>query len=237
MGGHSHFHNIKHKKAANDSKKSKILAKISKEIKVAIKNSSKDPNENSKLRIALEKARLNNVPKDNIERILNSSSKDDKQLFEITYEGYGPNGVALIVDCLTDNVNRTAAEVRSTFSKSGGNLGIPGSVSYMFDTIGVLAFEDKYLSLEQAELIALENDSLDIKVEDNVILIETDRKKMIAMKEILTSAGVEEFLEASILKVPSTKIELNEQQFESLEKMISILEDLDDVNSVFHNAE
>lgn len=236
MAGHSHFANIKHKKAANDAKKAKLLGKISKEIQVALKEGSNNPEQNSKLRLALEKARANNIPKDNIDRILNKDSKDAKQLFEINYEGYGPGGTAIFIECLSDNVNRISAEVRSTLSKHGGNLGVSGSVGYLFDVLGVLVIDDSLISFQKAEELSIEADAIDILKEEGIIIIKTDRKHLVSTKELFEKNGVKEFLKSEITRIPNQEVSISKDKQEQLEKLIDALEDLDDVKDVYTNA-
>ncbi len=236
MAGHSKWANIKHKKGAQDAKRGKIFQKITKEMQIAIKEGGPDPDMNPKLRMVIEKAKAANMPNDNIERNLSKANKDTSDWQEITYEGYGPGGVAVLVNCLTDNINRTAASVKSDFTKGNGNLGTNGSVSYLFETKGMLVLDGEKYDADEVMMLALETDVLDIKDEDGVIVIETEPAKFIEVKEFLESNDITEFLTSEVSKVASSVIELDDDTQDKLDRLIERLEDNDDVSDVFTNA-
>ncbi len=237
MAGHSKWANIKHKKGAQDAKRGKIFQKLSKEIMIAVKEGGNNPETNSRLRLSIEKAKSANMPSDNIKRILTKSDKDNSSWKEITYEGYGPGGVAVLVNCLTDNINRTSASVKSNFTKGGGNLGTNGSVSYLFEAKGIIALDSLLYSFDDIMEIVLEADILDIKEDGDVIIIETLPNKLISTKELLESKNINEFLSSEVSKISSSTIEVDEKIAEKLEKLIEILEDNDDVQEVYTNVE
>ena len=236
MAGHSKWANIKHKKGAQDAKRSKIFQKLTKEIMIAMADGSNNPDENAKLRLAIEKAKSENMPNDNIKRILEKADKDTSSWQEITYEGYGPGGVAILVECLTDNINRIAASVKSNFTKGNGNLGTNGSVSYLFETKGVIVLDSSLYSADNVMEIALEANILDMKEDDGVIVIETTPSDLIKTKELLESKGINEFLSSEVSKIAKSKINLDEATKEKLDRLIDLLEDNDDVQNVHHNA-
>ncbi len=236
MAGHSKWANIKHKKGAQDAKRGKVFQKITKEMQIAIKEGGADPEMNPKLRMVIEKAKSANMPNDNIARTLSKADKDTSNWQELTYEGYGPGGVAVLVNCLTDNVNRTAASVKSDFTKGNGNLGTNGSVSYLFETKGVLVLDGEKYDEEEVTMIALETEVLDIRGEEGVIVIETEPSKFIEVKEFLESNDISEFLTSEVTRVASSTIELDDSTQEKLDRLIDKLEDNDDVQDVYTNA-
>lgn len=237
MSGHSKFANIKHKKAKNDAKKGKIFTKIGREITVAVKNGGADPLINTRLQDIINKAKSNNMPNDTIERNIKRASGDagNVEYENITYEGYGPNGVAVIVECLTENKNRTAANVRHAFSKFGGNLGTTGCVSFMFDKKGQIIIE-KADELDEDELMmmALEAGADDFVVEEEGFEVVTSPESFSEVYKVLTEAGIEAVL-AEIKQIPQTSTELSEEDAKSMEKMLDQLEEDDDVQDVYHN--
>ena len=240
MSGHSKWSTIKNKKAKNDGARAKIFTKIGRELIVAIKEGgSADPNVNSKLKDCIAKAKANNVPNDNIERIIKKAASDgDQSKYEsITYEGYGPGGIAVIVEALTDNRNRTAGEVRHYFDKFGGNLGTQGCVSFMFERKGVLITESEDLDEDTVMEDALENGASDFKVEDGVFEIYTEPEDFSTVNDALTAKGYT-FIEAEIEMVPGnyTKLE-DEEQITKMQRLLDNLEDNDDVQNVWHNWE
>ncbi len=237
MAGHSKWANIKHKKAAQDAKRSKAFMKFSKDILIAIKEGGPDPEKNARLRTAIQTAKAGNMPNDNIKRLLEKANKDNSDWQEITYEGYGPGGVAVLVECVTDNVNRTAAHIKAAFSKGGGNLGTSGSVSYMFQTKGVIVLDQDTSDSDKVMEIALMAEATDIKDEDGVIIIETEPSKLLETKTSFEQEGINNFLTAEVSKVPDIKVSLSEEQNEKLQRMIELLEDSDDVNDVHTNVE
>lgn len=236
MAGHSKWANIKHKKNAQDAKKGKVFQKITKEIQIAVKEGGSNPDTNSKLRMVIEKAKTVNMPNENINRILSKVDKNTSNWQEITYEGYGPGGVAILVNCLTDNINRTAAIMKSHFNKSGGNLGTSGSVSYLFETKGVLVLDGDLYNFDQIIDIVLETSVLDIRKEEEIIIIETSPSNFIEVKKFLEGKNIDNFLTFEISKVASTLIEIDDLTQTKLNKLIEKLEDEDDVQNVYTNA-
>ncbi len=236
MAGHSKWANIKHRKGAQDAKRSKIFQKVSKEIIVAIKEGGNDPTTNARLRLAIDKAKSVNVPNDNIKKLLDkSNAKDASNYSEITYEGYGPEGVAILVECLTDNVNRTAPLVKSTFSKNNGNLGTNGSVSYMFELKGILVFDSTKYNMEELMDFSLQQDILDFKEEEGVVIVEINPSNFLSIKDKYIEAGYDEFIESEVTKVSDINVELTEEKIEKVERLINALEDIDDVQAVYSN--
>ncbi len=238
MAGHSQFKNIMHRKAGQDAKRGKIFTKLIREITTAARQSGPDPDSNPRLRTAIDKALANNMTKDTVTRAIKrgSGDGDGEQMFEIRYEGYGPYGVAVIVDCLTDNKNRTVGEVRHAFTKSGGNLGTTGSVAYLFQQAGILSFppgsnEEKILE------IALDAGADDIvHNDDDSIDVITAPEQFTPVKTALNAAGLETPY-AEITWLANTKTALNSEQSENLITLTDMLEDLDDVQQVYTNAD
>ena len=240
VSGHNKWSTIKNKKAKNDGARAKVFTKIGRELIVAIKEGgSADPNVNSRLRDTIAKAKANNVPNDNIERIIKkAASGNDASKYEaITYEGYGPGGIAVIVEALTDNRNRTAGDGRHAFDKFGGNLGTQGCVAVMFEKKGVLITEAEDLDEEKVMEDALESGAADFKAEDDVFEIYTEPEDFGAVNEALTALGYK-FIEAEVEMVPSNYTKLEDpDQVEKMQKMLDLLEDNDDVQNVWHNWE
>lgn len=239
MSGHSKWANIKHKKGKADALRGKITTKISREITIAVRMGGADPTGNMKLKLALSKAKANNIPKDNIQRAIQkgAGALEGQSFEEITYEGYGPAGVAMMVSCLTDNRNRTAADVRHVFSKYGGNLGATGCVGYMFQQKGVFAVS-KETGVEEDDLmiVALEAGAEDIKNEEEGFEIVTTPDTFDDVEKALADAGIEVEM-AEITMIPDTMAELSAEDAERVQKMLDVLEDLDDVQDVYHNAD
>ena len=239
MSGHSKWANIKHKKGKADALRGKITTKISREITIAVRMGGADPTGNMKLKLALSKAKANNIPKDNIQRAIQkgAGALEGQSFEEITYEGYGPAGVAMMVSCLTDNRNRTAADVRHVFSKYGGNLGATGCAGYMFQQKGVFAVS-KETGVEEDDLmmIALEAGAEDIKNEEEGFEIVTTPDTFDAVEKALADAGIEVEM-AEITMIPDTMADLSAEDAERVQKMLDVLEDLDDVQDVYHNAD
>ena len=240
MSGHSKWSTIKNKKAKIDGARAKIFTKIGRELIVAVKEGgSADPNVNSKLRDTIAKAKANNVPNDNIDRIIKKAAGDgDTSKYEaITYEGYGPGGIAVIVETLTDNRNRTAVEVRHYFDKFGGNLGTQGCVSFMFERKGVLIVESEGLEEDKVMEDALECGASDFTPEDGVFEIYTEPEDFSTVNSELSSKGYK-FIEAEIEMVPSNYTALtDEEQITKMQRLLEMLEDNDDVQNVWHNWE
>lgn len=239
MSGHSKWANIKYKKGKADALRGKITTKISREITIAVRMGGADPTGNMKLKLALSKAKANNIPKDNIQRAIQkgAGALEGQSFEEITYEGYGPAGVAMMVSCLTDNRNRTAADVRHVFSKYGGNLGATGCVGYMFQQKGVFAVS-KETGVEEDDLmmVALEAGAEDIKNEEEGFEIVTTPDTFDDVEKALADAGIEVEM-AEITMIPDTMAELSAEDAERVQKMLDVLEDLDDVQDVYHNAD
>jgi len=239
VAGHSKWANIKHKKAAQDAKRGHLFTKIARQIMVAVKEGGPDPDTNFKLRIAIDKARSVNMPNDNIERAINRGigGLDGDNYEAIIYEGYGPGGVAILMDVLTDNRNRTASEVRHRLSKHGGNLGEAGCVAWMFDKRGLLVIE-KSSAIDEDELImqALEAGAEDVQAEDDVYKVITDLSSFSAVKTALSAAGYE-FLVAEISMIPKNTIPVSSEIGDKIEALSDALEDLDDVQQVYANYE
>ena len=239
MSGHSKFANIKHKKEKNDAKKGKIFTVIGREIVVAVKEGGPDPANNSKLRDVIAKAKANNMPNDTIDRGIKKAAGDaNADNFEVlTYEGYGPNGVAIIVKTLTDNKNRTAGNVRSYFTKGNGNIGTPGSVSFMFDNKGqiIIAKEECEMDADDLMMIALDAGAEDFAEEEDSYEILTDPDEFSTVREALEKEGIP-MMEAQVAMIPQTYVELtDEQDIKNLQKTLDLLDDDDDVTDVWHN--
>jgi len=239
MSGHSKFANIKHKKAKNDAVRGKVFTKIGREIVVAVKNGGPDPNLNSSLNDIINKAKSNNMPNDTIARAIKKASGEasDVSYDHISYEGYGPNGVAVIVECLTDNKNRTAANVRHGFSKYGGNLGTTGCVSFMFEKKGQIIVE-KSESIDEDDLMmmALDAGAEDVIAEDEGYEIITTPEDFSVVNNTIIAEDIT-ILSGEISQIPSTTVSLNKEDSELMERMIESLEEDDDVQNVFHNWE
>jgi YebC/PmpR family DNA-binding regulatory protein len=236
MAGHSKWANIKHRKAREDAKRGKVFTKLIREITVAAKQGA-EPGSNPRLRDAIAKAYAANMTKDTIERAIKrgAGDADDGNLEEITYEGYGPSGVAVMVSCLTDNRNRTVAEVRHAFSKCGGNLGTDGSVAYLFSKRGVFNFEPGSNENQIME-IALEAGAEDVITEqDDSIVVLTDPEQFELVQQALIEASLKP-AHSDISMIASTDVTLDEEVGEKMQKMIDMLEDLDDVQDVYHNG-
>lgn len=239
MSGHSKFANIKHKKERNDSAKGKIFTVIGREIAVAVKEGGADPANNSKLRDVIAKAKANNMPNDTIDRGIKKAAGDANSVnYEVlTYEGYGPSGVAIIVDTLTDNKNRTAANVRSAFTKGTGNVGAQGSVSFMFDKKGqiIIDKEDCDMDADELMLMALDAGAEDFAEEEDNFEVITDPDDFSQVREALEAAGIP-MMEASVTMIPQTWAELtDEEDIKKMNKLLDLLDADDDVQAVYHN--
>ena len=240
MSGHSKWSNIKRKKEKADGARAKIFTKIGRELVVAVKEGGgSDPATNSKLKDCIAKAKANNVPNDNIERIIKKAagSGDSEKYEAITYEGYGPSGVAVIVESLTDNRNRTAGDLRHYFDKFGGNLGTPGCVSFMFSKKGVLIIEKAGLTEDKVMEDALEAGATDFLADDEAFEIYTEPEDFSAVREALEKSGYE-FASAEVEMGPSTYSAIEgEENVIKMQKLLDVLEDNDDVQNVWHNWE
>ena len=238
MSGHSKWATIKHAKGAADAKRGQLFTKFIKEISIAARMGGGDPNANPRLRTAILKARASNMPKDNIERAIKKGTGElgNAVFEEKTYEGYGPAGVAILVEVLTDNNNRAAANIRNIFSKTGGNLGATGSVSYMFARKGVIEYDAEAVSEDEIMDAGLEAGAEDIVNEDGIITVTTDPNDFATVLEALQAKGYES-VSAEVSMVPDTYSSLDNEQAAKLQKLIDRLEEDDDVQNVYHNGE
>ena len=242
MSGHSKWSTIKRKKGENDAARGKIFTKFGRELTVAVKNGGPDPNSNSKLKDVIAKAKAANVPNDNIQRIIKKASGEgtENNFEEIMYEGYGPSGIAVIVETLTDNRNRTAGEVRHYFDKFGGNMGTSGCVSFMFDRFGVIVIEDEDEELDEETVMedALEAGAADFLSEEaGIFEIRTDANDLGAVRDALEEKGYK-FSVAEVQYVPQTYVKLtNPDDAVKMQKMLDMFDDNDDVQNVWHNWE
>lgn len=239
MSGHSKFANIKHKKEKNDAAKGKIFTIIGREIAVAVKDGGSDPDNNSRLRDVIAKAKANNMPNDTIERGIKKAAGDLNAVnYEaVSYEGYGPNGTAIIVDALTDNKNRTASNVRNAFTKGGGNVGTPGCVSFMFDKKGQILIDKEECDLDADELMmmVLEAGADDFSKEEDGFEITTLPEDITQVREALEQANVK-MAEAEVTMIPQTWVDLtNEEDIKKINRILELLEEDDDVQQVYHN--
>lgn len=237
MSGHSKWNNIKRKKEATDGARAKVFTKIGREITVCVKEGGGDPNSNSKLRELIAKAKANNVPNDNIERVIKKAAGGgDKTSYESNvYEGYGPNGVAVIVETLTDNKNRTAGDIRHYFDKFGGNLGTTGCVSFMFSSKGIIVADGEGLDEDKVMEDVFDLGAADFSMEDGTIEIETEPNDLSAVRDGLVEKGYK-LVSADVEMIPATYTTLTDD--ESIRKMnllLDALEDNDDVQNVYHN--
>ena len=239
MSGHSKFANIKHKKEKNDAAKGKVFTIIGREIAVAVKEGGPDPDNNSRLRDVIAKAKANNMPNDTIERGIKKAAGDANAVnYEtVTYEGYGPNGTAIIVDALTDNKNRTAANVRSAFTKGKGSLGTQGCVSYMFDKKGQIIIDKEECDLDADDLMmmALDAGAEDFTEEEDSFIVLTDPDDFSAVREAWEQEKIA-MADAQVTMIPQTYVELtDEQDLYNINKILSLLDEDDDVQEVYHN--
>ena len=239
MSGHSKFANIKHKKEKNDAAKGKIFTVIGREIAVAVKEGGPDPNNNSKLRDVIAKAKANNVPNDTIERGIKKAAGDVNSVNyeQNTYEGYGPNGVAIIVETLTDNKNRTAANVRAAFTKGGGNIGTPGCVSFMFDKRGQILIDKEECDMDADELMmaALDLGAEDFNDEEDSYEILTDPENFSAIREGLEKLGIP-MADAEVTMIPQNWVTLSdEEDIKKMNRILDLLDAEDDVQNVYHS--
>ncbi|RUS47139.1 YebC/PmpR family DNA-binding transcriptional regulator [Cohnella sp. AR92] len=232
------WNNIKNKKASKDASNSKIYAKFGIEIYVAAKKGEPDPEANRALKVVLERAKTYNVPKAIIDRALEKAKgSGDENYVELRYEGFGPNGSMIIVDTLTNNVNRTASSVRAAFSKNGGNMGVSGSVAYMFDSAAVIGLTGKSVDDVMELLLETDVDVRDVVEEDESVVVYSDPEQFHAVQDAIKSMGVTEFTVAELTMIPQTYVTLPEESLPSFEKIIDALDDLEDVQQVYHNVE
>ena len=238
MSGHSKWHNIQAKKGKADAARGKIFTKLGRELLIAVKAGGPDPAGNSKLKDVIAKCKAANMPNDTINNAIKKAagSTDSANYEEMIYEGYGTNGVAVIVEASTDNKNRTAADVRHVFDKAGGNLGTSGCVSYMFNKKGVIVIDKETTSLSEDDLmmIALDAGAEDFTSDDEIYEITTDPSDFSSVREKLEEQGLG-FLEAEVKMVPTTTVDLDEKDAEKMQRLLDSLDDLDDVLNVYHN--
>ncbi|MCR5791071.1 MAG: YebC/PmpR family DNA-binding transcriptional regulator [Lachnospiraceae bacterium] len=239
MSGHSKFANIKHKKEKNDAAKGKIFTIIGRELAVAVKEGGPDPNNNYKLQAVIAKAKANNMPNDTIERGIKKAAGDAGNVnYEYaTYEGYGPNGIAIIVDALTDNKNRTAANVRSAFTKGNGNIGAPGCVSFMFDKKGQIIIDKEETDIDPDELmmLALDAGADDFSEEEDSFEILTAEDSFEDVRKAIEEAKIP-MLSAEVTMIPQTYVKLtDENAIKSIQRTLDLLDEDDDVQAVYHN--
>ena len=240
MSGHSKWHNIQARKSKVDAARGKVFTKLGRELLVAVKSGGPDPDSNAKLKDVIAKCKAANMPNDTKSKAIKKASGEGNSANyeEITYEGYGPNGVAVIVEASTDNKNRTAADVRHVFDKAGGNLGTSGCVSYMFNKKGVIVIEKASTEMGEDDImmLALDAGAEDFDSEGEIFEITTEPSDFTAVREKLEEAGLT-FLEAEVQMVPTTTVELDETGQEKMERLIDRLDELDDVMNVYHNWE
>lgn len=237
MSGHSKWNNIKRKKEKTDAQKAKVFTKIGREIAVAVKEGGADPNSNSKLRELIAKAKANNVPNDNIDRVIKKAGSNDGKDYEtVVYEGYGPCGIAVIVECLTDNRNRTAADMRHYFDKFGGNMGQSGCVSYLFSESGIILLENDGVDEDALMEDCVEAGAGDFEIQDEVVEIVTEPSELASVRDALSAKY--KIISAEVEKVPSTYVRLDDAETaRKMSLMLEHMEDNDDVQEVYHNWE
>jgi YebC/PmpR family DNA-binding regulatory protein len=232
------WNNIKEKKASKDANTSRIYAKFGREIYVVAKQGEPDPASNQALRVVLERAKTYNVPKTIIDRAIEKAKGGSEESYdELRYEGFGPNGSMVIVDALTNNVNRTASDVRAAFGKNGGNMGVSGSVAYMFDATAVIGIEGKTADEVLEILMEADVDVRDILEEDEAVIVYADPDQFHAVQEAFKNAGITEFTVAELTMLAQNDLELPEDAQAQFEKLIDALEDLEDVQQVYHNVD
>ncbi len=238
MSGHSKWHNIQAKKGKADAARGKVFTKLGRELLIAVKEGGPDPAGNSKLKNVISKCKAANMPNDTINNAIKKASSSNENYEEMVYEGYGPCGVAVIVEASTDNKNRTAADVRHVFDKSGGNLGTTGCVSYMFNKKGIIVIEKSSTTMDEEELmmLALDAGAEDFQSDEEIYEITTEPSDFTAVSEKLEEAGLS-FVEAEVQMIPTTTVKLEEKDVEKMERLIEKLEELDDVANIYHNWE
>ena len=240
MSGHSKWHNIQAKKGKTDAARGKIFTKIGREIAIAVREGGANPESNGKLKDIIAKAKANNMPNDNIQRSIKKASGEGTgaQYEEMTYEGYAPGGVAIILDIVTDNRNRTSSDIRHIFDKNGGSMGTPGSVSYMFDNKGVIVIErEPGMDDDEIMMVALDAGAEDVKVEEDAYEVITAPNDFSAVRENLESAGYA-FISADKQMIPQNTVAVDDPDtLAKIQKLLDMLDDNDDVTEVYHNAE
>jgi YebC/PmpR family DNA-binding regulatory protein len=236
MSGHSKWSTIKRKKGAQDARRSRVFSRISKEISIAVKEGGSDPDGNPRLRLAIANAKGVNMPKDNIERAISNAEKDEANLQEVSYEGYAPNGVALFIECMTDNLNRTISNIRATFNKYGGSLGTSGSVGYMFERKGVFTVSKGNFNQEEFQLEMIDAGAEDIEEERDIFVITTSLEDFGSIQKKLEQTGIETE-NAELQRIPMETKKLPPGKAIKILHIIEEFEDLDDVQNVYHNLE
>lgn len=238
MSGHSKWSTIKRAKGAADAKRANLFTKLAREITVAARAGSPDPESNARLRIAVQKARQENMPKDNIQRAIDRATggADGANFDEITYEGYGPGGIALIIDAMTDNRNRTVGEIRAAMTRSGGNLGESGSVSWMFDQVGVIVVPGGGRDEDELQMMAIEAGAVDVALDGDVLEIYTEATELHTVAGAIAEAGLEATT-VELIKKPKTSMQPDTDTAIKVIRLIEKLEDLDDVQTVYSNLE
>lgn len=237
MSGHNKWSTIKRKKGALDAKRSKIFSRIIKEINIAVKESGPDPDGNPKLRLAIANAKGANMPKDNVQRAISKASDKDASTYsEVTYEGYAPNGVAIFIECATDNVQRTVSNIRSYFNKYGGSLGTNGSLSFIFDRKGVFRIPKGNLNTDEFEMEVIDAGAEDISYDEDSIIVTTEMESFGAMLKKLDEMKLE-IESAELQRLPKTSVKLDKDAGQKVLKLVDIFEEDDDVQNVFHNLE
>jgi YebC/PmpR family DNA-binding regulatory protein len=236
MSGHSKWSTIKRRKGAADAKRSKMFSRVSKEIQIAAREGGPDPETNPRLRLAVANAKGINMPKDNIERAINRASREADSLQEVTFEGYAPNGIAIFIECLTDNHNRTVSNIRAIFNRRGGSLGTNGSVAYMFDRKGVITVPKADLNQEEFELEIIDAGVEDVELEGDVFIITTAMEDFGNVQKKLEKMGIEAE-NAELQRIPQDTTELDPEDALKVMKVVEDLEDDDDVQNVYHNLE
>ncbi len=240
MAGHSKWANIKHKKAREDAKRGKIFSRLSKKISSAARRGGGDIDTNHELRLWVDKAKAANMPKDNIERaILKATGQLEGVTYtDFTYEGYGPGGVAFLLEGSTDNKNRTVANIRHLFDKNEGNLGESGCVAWMFHSRGIISISDDTVDdLENLMDVALENGAIDFETEDGVVTITTEPTDFVPLRDALTAAGYDDFMTDEVTKIAETTLAPDLNMVRRNMKLLELLEDDDDIESVYHNLD
>ena len=240
MSGHSKWHNIQAKKGKADAARGKIFTKIGREIAIAVREGGSNPDVNGKLRDVIAKAKANNMPNDNIQRSIKKASGEGGNVNyeEIRYEGYGVGGAAIIADVVTDNRNRTAAEIRYIFDRNSGSLGATGCVAWMFDRKGVIVVEMRDdLDPDEMMMMALDAGAEDVKTDEDAFEIYTAPNDLTTVREALEKQGITSFLTAEVQMIPQNTVAVEGENLEAIQKMLELLDDYDDVQEVFHNAE
>jgi YebC/PmpR family DNA-binding regulatory protein len=237
MAGHSKWANIKHRKGAQDKKRAKIFTKIIKEVTIASKEGGPDPNFNPRLRLAVQNAKGANVPKETVERAINKGSGAEAENYqEVTYEGYGPSGIAIFVECTTDNINRTVQNVRAAFSKYGGSLGTNGSLSFIFERKGIFEIPKGNLKADDFMMEIIDAGAEDVEMQDDMFIITTAMEDFGPMQKKLEQMSVEPE-NSQLQRIPNTYTSLDIESAKKVMKLVEVLEEDDDVQNVYHNLE